>query len=146
MTRKHWLLGAVAVVAAAQLAPWGRDHTNPPVRREPAWDNARTRELAVRACFDCHSNQTEWPWYSSVAPVSWMTGGHVKEGREKLNFSEWDRPQHEATKAADVVRSGDMPEWPYMWAHKEARLSPEEKEALIAGLRATLAGSPQARQ
>jgi hypothetical protein len=62
---------------------YGRDHSNPPVRIEPRWDRARTRELAVRACFDCHSNQTRWPWYSHVAPISWLVQHDVEEGARR---------------------------------------------------------------
>jgi hypothetical protein len=58
--------GLVLGLLAIQLVPYGRDHTNPPVRREPAWDSPTTRALAVRACFDCHSNETHWPWYTHV--------------------------------------------------------------------------------
>ena len=65
----RWPLGGIVVLfVLLQLVPYGRDHANPPVRQEPAWDAPRTRELAGRACFDCHSNQTLWPWYASVAP------------------------------------------------------------------------------
>ena len=69
-----WLLrGFVIVIVgflAIQLVPYGRTHTNPPVTAEPAWDSPQTRALAVRACFDCHSNETVWPWYTSIAPIS----------------------------------------------------------------------------
>jgi glutaredoxin len=67
-------------------------HTNPPVTREIQWDSLQTRALAQRACFDCHSNETVWPWYAYVAPVSWRIANHVYDGRRRLNFSEWDRP------------------------------------------------------
>jgi hypothetical protein len=60
------------VAVLIQLVPFGRDHTNPVVTAEPRWDSPVTRELADRACFDCHSNETEWPWYAGVAPVSWL--------------------------------------------------------------------------
>ena len=66
----RWLGTAVAVVLVAiQLVPYGRDHRNPPVTQEPRWDRPETRALAMRACFDCHSNETVWPWYTYVAPV-----------------------------------------------------------------------------
>ena len=66
------LVLGVIVFAAIQLVPFGHDHTNPPVVAEPAWDSPETRAFAVTACFDCHSNQTVWPWYSNIAPVSWL--------------------------------------------------------------------------
>ncbi|HEU5321850.1 MAG TPA: heme-binding domain-containing protein, partial [Methylomirabilota bacterium] len=109
-----WSSGLVALaLAAIQLVPYGRDHTNPPVTREPGWDRPQTRALAVRACFDCHSNQTVWPWYSSLAPVSWLLQRDVDEGRRALNFSEWDRRQGEAHESAKTVRKGEMPPWFY---------------------------------
>lgn len=135
---KPAILGLLALVAAIQLVPYGRDHTNPPVTAEPAWDSPRTRELAKAACFDCHSNETVWPWYSHVAPVSWLVQRDTDEGRRKLNFSEWDKPQKEADEAAKAVREGDMPMWIYLPAHPEARLSDADKQALINGLEATM--------
>lgn len=135
---KPLLLGAVALAAAIQLVPYGRDHSNPPVTAEPQWDSVATRDLAKRACFDCHSNETVWPWYSHVAPVSWLLQRDVDEGRSKLNFSEWDKPQKEADEAAEAVREGEMPMWIYLPAHPEARFTEAEKQALIAGLEATI--------
>ena len=104
------------------------------MRKEPAWNTPETRELAARACFDCHSNQTVWPWYSNVAPVSWLVWSDVVRGRKELNFSEWDRPQREAREAASTVRKGSMPPWYYPWA----RLNATERQALIRGLEGTL--------
>ncbi len=135
---KPLLLGAVALAAAIQLVPYGRDHSNPPVTSEPQWDSTATRDLAKRACFDCHSNETVWPWYSHVAPVSWLLQRDVDEGRSKLNFSEWNKPQKEADEAAKEVREGEMPPWFYLPTHPEARLTEAEKQALIAGLEATI--------
>lgn len=140
------LLALLAFLALLlQLFPYGRDHSNPPVRRQPAWDPPATAHLARRACFDCHSNETRWPWYTSVAPVSWYTQHDVDEGRAHLNFSEWDRPQKDAHEAADVVAEGEMPPAIYRVAHPEARLSPAERDALIAGLKTTLANSAPGR-
>jgi hypothetical protein len=82
-------------VRAIQLVPYGRDHGNPPVTGEPTWDASETRALVKQACFDCHSNETEWPAYASIAPVSWLVQRDVNEGRAVLNFSEWPRPQQE---------------------------------------------------
>ena len=113
------------------------DVTNPAVAAEPAWDTPETRALAKRACFDCHSNETVWPWYAHVAPVSWLVQHDVDEGREHLNFSEWDREQEEAEEAAEVVEDGEMPLWVYLPTHPDARLSDAEKADLISGLKAT---------
>lgn len=135
---KHLALGTVALALLIQLVPYGRDHANPAVRQEPAWDSPQTRALAQRACFDCHSNATKWPWYSQVAPISWLVRRDVVAGRRHLNFSEFDRHQRNAGKAAREVAKGEMPMAIYLPAHPEARLSPAEKEALVAGLKLTL--------
>ena len=134
-----WILGIAAVLGLAiQFIPYGRRHDNPPVRREPAWDSARTLALVRRACFDCHSNEVRWPWYSHVAPMSWLVQRDVDRGRRELNFSEWDRRQGKADDAAEEVREGRMPPWFYLPVHPEARLSPAEKSDLLEGLRATI--------
>jgi hypothetical protein len=96
--RARWWLFRVGVVLIGallliQLVPYGRDHDNPPVQSEPPWDSPDTRALARQACFDCHSNETEWPAYANIAPVSWLVQRDVDEGRAVLNFSEWQRPQ-----------------------------------------------------
>jgi hypothetical protein len=132
------VMGLVALVLGMQVVPYGRDHTNPPARVEPPWDRAETRAMAVRACYDCHSNQTVWRWYTSVAPVSWLVQRDVVEGRKAVNFSEWDRPQEEARDSAETVRKGEMPPWYYSLVRAEARLSAAEREALMRGLETTL--------
>ncbi len=132
------ILLLVVLFAVIQLVPYGHNHTNPPVIQEPNWDSPQTRELAKRACFDCHSNETVWPWYSNIAPVSWLVQRDVEEGRRKLNFSEWNRPQEEPGEAVKAVRKGEMPPIQYWLIQSKARLSPAEKEALIRGLEATL--------
>lgn len=135
----RWLgIGVVAAFLLLQLLPYGRRHANPPGHVEPRWDAPATRALAVRACFDCHSNETVWPWYSHVAPMSWLVQRHLDEGRRTLNLSEWDRPQKEARESAKTVRKGEMPPWFYVLTHPDARLTPAETQALIAGLEATL--------
>jgi hypothetical protein len=128
----------VVLVVAIQLVPYGRPVPNPPTGREPRWDSPRTRELVARACFDCHSNQTQYPWYSYVAPVSWLVTSDVKDAHSKLNFSEWDGIQREAGSAVEQVQKGEMPLWYYLPLHSDARLSADEKQALIDGLRATI--------
>ena len=138
----RWLgvLGALGV--AIQLVPYGRDHAGRPVRREPVWDQPATRALAVRACFDCHSNQTVWPWYAQVAPISWLVQRDVDEGRAHVNFSEWDRLQRGLRGVRNDVLSGEMPPWYYLPLHPQARLSGAEKETLLQGLAATMAKDP----
>jgi hypothetical protein len=135
------LIGALVII---QLAPYGRGHTNPPVSQEPRWDRPRTRALAVRACFDCHSNETVWPWYSHVAPMSWLVQRDVDQGRRALNYSEWDRGQREAHESAESVSKGEMPPWFYALPGTSARLTQAERAELIAGLEATF-GAERAR-
>jgi mono/diheme cytochrome c family protein len=137
--RRPWLLRGLLIVAAflvfAQFLPFGRVE-NPPVRQEPAWDSPRTRELAVRACFDCHSNESKRQWYH-LAPASWWVAHHVEEAREHLNFSELDRPQKDAVEAAEEVEEGEMPLPSYLLVHPAARLSDAERAELVRGLTAT---------
>lgn len=132
------IAGLAVVLVAIQLVPYGRPTPNPPTRREPNWDSPRTRELAARACFDCHSNQTRYPWYSYVAPVSWLVNSDIDDARSKMNFSEWDLPQREAGQAVELLQKGQMPLPIYIPLHPEARLSADERQALIDGLRATM--------
>jgi len=131
------LLALAAAAVAIQLVPYGREHSNPRVRAEPSWDRPGTRELFFRACKDCHSNETKWPFYSHVAPASWLVQHDVEEGRSHFNVSEWGRERNHGDEAAEQVREGNMPPWFYLPAHPEARLSDAEREALVAGLVAT---------
>jgi len=116
------------------------NHTNPAPGNEPQWDNPKTREIANRACFDCHSNYTRWPWYSYVAPMSWMVADDVKRARKELNFTEWD-PSMQESRIVEVIQKGDMPLPRYLMLHPEARLSDADKKALIDGMIATVQNS-----
>ena len=131
---KWGLLGLAGVLLAIQLVPYGGNHTNPPVVAEPVWDSEETRDLTVKACFDCHRNESVWPWYSNIAPISWSIQHHVDDGRAVLNFSEWNRPQ-EGDESAETVREGSMPPQQYLLTH---RLTDDELNALAVGLAATL--------
>ena len=135
------LVGA-AVFLLIQLIPYGRSHRNPPVQAEPAWNSPRTRDLAKTACFDCHSNLTQWRWYSNIAPVSWLVYRDVKDGRAALNFTEWNKPQDGAGDAVEAVGSGSMPPWFYVIMHPNAHLNPTQKTDLMRGLAATFRTSP----
>jgi hypothetical protein len=103
-------------------------------------DSPRTASSRGRA--STASNETAWPWYTSVAPLSWLTQNDVERGREALNFSEWDRPQREVDEVAESIREGGMPPWYYRFLHSDARLSDAEKQELIQGLGATFLASP----
>ncbi len=143
---RRWLIRiallGVGLFVVAQLVPYGRNHSNPPVLAEPAWSSPQTRALAQSACFDCHSNLTKWRWYSNVAPVSWLVYRDVQGGRSSLNFSEWNRPQDGAGDAVDAIASGSMPPWFYVIVHPGASLSSAEKQTLMQGLAATFRKSP----
>jgi hypothetical protein len=134
---------AVALLVAIQLVPYGRNHTNPPHGQPVAWDSPRTLELARRACFDCHSNDTRWPWYASIAPLSWRIQTHVMEGREALNFTAFDslndKVRESAGEAAETVTKSEMPPADYGFAHPEAQLTMAERRELVSGLQAMFA-------
>jgi hypothetical protein len=83
---KWGLIGLVAVLVVVQLVPYGRSHDNPSVVAEPAGDSPATRDLAVRACFDCHSNEVVWPWYTNVAPISWLATSRCRRGTQGVEF------------------------------------------------------------
>ena len=114
-----------------------------PLRLSRSGGSQQTRDLVTRACYDCHSNQTTWPWYSNIAPVSWLIQHDVEEGRSRLNFTEWNRPQRETEDAARQVQRGAMPQWYYAMLHPTANLNPTEKQALIQGLQASLSSGAQ---
>jgi hypothetical protein len=137
------LAGIIVVGIMIQFIPYGRDHPNPPVNAEPHWDTPATAALARRACFDCHSNETKWPWYSNIAPASWLVYRDVAEGRKHVNFSDWARTAEQHTdELQEVFIENSMPPSYYLWLHPEAALSAVERRALAEGL-ATLARGHQ---
>ena len=127
------LFGALALLAVAiQFIPVSR--TNPPAQKEFAGP-PDLMKLLKPACYNCHSHETTWPWYSRVAPVSWLIAHDVSAGRAKLDFSMWG--QYAPTKqktllhmAADEVDSRDMPPKPYTWMHADARLTDDQVATL----------------
>ena len=134
------VIGVVVVLfGLIQLVPYRYD--NPAAAQEPTWDSARTRQLAVTACYNCHSNQTETYWWEDIAPVSWWITNHVKEGRDALNFSECKQGRGE-NEASETIREGSMPPNYYTWfgLHSDAKLTAAEKQQLADGLKATLQG------
>jgi len=119
----------IVVLIGIQFVPV--DKTNPPVTGEiKAPENVM--QILRTSCYDCHSNESVWPWYSNVAPVSWLVVNDVNEGREHLNFSQWQSYSGE-DKAEDIeeiwedVEEGEMPSWYYLPLHPEARLSDKDK-------------------
>lgn len=140
--RRRWrrrLLRAGVVLAAAfaaiQVVPYGWSHSNPPVTANAPWPTGEAEATARAACYACHSNETDWPIYSYVAPMSWLVRSDVDAGRDELNFSEWDRDQ-DADDAADAVADGSMPPDRYVMLHPDARLSDAERRQLIDALNA----------
>lgn len=142
----------VALFILLQLAgiPTLLKQTNPPVSAKIKWDKPETEALARRACFDCHSNETKWPIYSRIAPVSWLITNHVVEGREYLNFSEWGQTPSKldeegelaGEKSADEIQEGKMPMPGYVSMHPEANLTVKEKAALAEGLKVVFPKNP----
>ena len=125
-------LGMLAVFLAMQLVPYGWTHSNPPVTQAATWPDAETEVLARAACYDCHSNETDWPAYAYVAPMSWLVRRDVEAGREELNLSELDRGGgDELDDAAETIEEGSMPPRQYELAHPDARLSGDEKRRLV---------------
>jgi len=129
----------LVMLPVIQAVPYGRAHSNPPITGEPQWSSPRTRELMVRACFGCHSNEVEYPSYASVAPISWVVEAHVAEGREKVNYSEFDQRQRGVDETIEVIEEGSMPPAYYtrFGRHPEANLTSAELQELIEGLRLT---------
>jgi hypothetical protein len=151
-----WVGILIAGFILIQFIPYGRDHSNPPIIAEPKWDSQQTGALAHRACFDCHSNETTWPWYSNIAPVSWLVMRDVEEGRTVINFSEWGanprlRTEHGSRgtvgqAVGEAVVSGEMPPMQYLVMHPNADLSQAERQQLAQGFRNTLGDASDVAQ
>jgi heme-binding protein len=111
-------------------------HTNPPFDETQTLQRTSTVPFGVsavfaRSCDDCHSNKTNWRWYTYIAPVSWLTVGHVNDGRAELNFSEWGRygtrmKETRLNAICDQCKRGNMPLTSYARVHREVRLSADE--------------------
>jgi hypothetical protein len=141
-------IALVMMFAAAQMVPV--DRSSPPAAGDLAAPPDVERIIRA-ACYDCHSNRTRWPWYSRVAPVSWIVVRHVETARRRLNFSDWsDYASDPGTKARklDEIRSsiadGTMAPWYYRMLHPEARLSGRERGAIAAWITRE-AVTPEAR-
>ncbi|MCF8233772.1 MAG: heme-binding domain-containing protein [Bacteroidales bacterium] len=137
---KTWsviLIVIAILIIMIQFIPVSRE--NPEVQGTPDFNNERTHELVRQACYDCHSHETDWPWYAYVAPVSWLVASDVHEGREHFNMSV--PPFEHGDEAAGMVEKGTMPLDIYQWMHPEARFTEKEKQDLIGGLRATFGQS-----
>lgn len=129
---------AVIGVLMVAVGTFAVARTNPPVTTTIEWDSPETEALVRRACFDCHSNETVWPWYSYIAPMAFLVSHDVEEGRDHLNFSTDTR--FEARDMRQEIERGNMPLPVYLPLHPEAQLTDAEKQQLIAGLQATFGG------
>jgi len=147
--RKMTLIGVGIVVLlfiAAQLIPWGNiipafARTNPPVQTQIVWNSAETEQLVRTACYDCHSNETVWPWYTQITPISWLVARDVNEGRERLNLSERSADQIDPRELNEQINRGSMPPASYPILHPDAKLTEAQKAALIDGLSLSLHGT-----
>lgn len=138
-------LALFILLIAAQFVPVER--SNPLATSEPAMP-APVKEILKRSCFDCHSNETRWPWYSYVAPVSWLVANDVKEGREHLNFSEWDnlslkKKRKRLEECVEEIEEEKMPMPIYLITHPNARVGPEELALIRNWVNEALAQLPR---
>ncbi len=124
----------VFVFVAVQVVPYGWQHSNPPVVDPVRWPSTEAERVARVSCYDCHSNETDWPVYSYVAPMSWLVRHDIDEGRAALNFSNWDDFDSEADDAAEEIVVGSMPPANYVRLHPDAALNRVEKRLLIDAL------------
>jgi hypothetical protein len=132
--------GVLIIFALAQFIPV--DRSNPPLEPSQTIFAAEPMPPDVRAifensCVQCHSNQVRWPWYSHLAPVSWVIAHDVHQGRKQLNFSEWAayparKKEDKRQEICEQVANGDMPESKYALLHRRAHLTPEQRDAVCA--------------
>lgn len=156
MGRKWKIVAAAAIAILIAIQFVRPERSNPPSDPTLAITAqkdlpAGVRAVMERSCYDCHSNQTRWPWYSGVAPVSWFVAEDVQEGRKHLNFSEWGtytlkRQIAKLEMIASEVDKGEMPMERYLWLHRDAVLSEADKDLLTGwagNLSDSLAGKEQ---
>jgi hypothetical protein len=150
-TVARWL-GAVLIVGAAGIQLIRPARTNPPTDPSRTLASAagvphETAAVLERACRDCHSNETRWPWYSNVAPISWLVIDHVNHGRRHFNYSEWakyERTEKERLLKAlcTLPRQGEMPMPSYAWMHRDATLADADVLALCGWVEAQQRAKP----
>lgn len=144
--RRRWIIGMFVLLAVGfviiQIVPVGRvfaslnRQPNPPVVTTIHWDSPETERLARTACYDCHSNETVWPWYAQIAPISWLITRDVNKGREAMNFSEDTLDEYDAADLEWHIHN-NMPPRLYLPLHPEANLSAEQRDKLVSGMWAT---------
>ncbi len=137
---KKIIFGVIAVLLLIQFIRI--DKTNPPVDASQDFIQltnapAEVAQIMKDACYDCHSHETAYPWYTNVAPVSWWVKNHINDGRRHLNFSVWGtyepkKADHKLEECYEEVEEGNMPMDSYTWAHAEARLTDTQREQLVS--------------
>jgi hypothetical protein len=134
---KKWLvrIGIVLIVVLIVIQFVPIERTNPPVESDVAVP-AELKTVFQRTCYNCHSNETTWPWYSRVAPVSFLIASDVKEGRRQVNFSIWgqyteSRRARKLKEIREQVEGNKMPQWYYVFVHPDAKLSAGDKEMIV---------------
>ena len=134
---RKWLgrigLALLVALVAIQFVPVER--TNPAVEADVP-TAPELKSVLRRACYDCHSNETRWPWYGYVAPVSWWLAKDVREGRREVNFSVWNqftgsRRARKFKEIVEQVEGNKMPQWYYVLVHRDAKLSAGDKEMIL---------------
>jgi hypothetical protein len=148
MTRALKSLFALAAVAVivGQVELGHRAEIKPRNQGVPLLFNSEPARVLVRACGNCHSNRTDWPWYSHVAPVSWWIERHVREGRKRLDLSQWETysPWQRRDKLESIcglISTGRMPPWLYTSMHPEAKLTETDKRAVCAWVKEATMGA-----
>ncbi|MBN1299917.1 MAG: heme-binding domain-containing protein [Melioribacteraceae bacterium] len=144
-TLKRILISLIVLFLIAQL--FQTDKTNP--ESDPADDfitiykpPTKIAHIIKTSCYDCHSYHTRYPWYSYIAPVSWIVKGHIDEGRKRVNFSTWNdydtqRQKRKLGGCTEAVSEGEMPLPQYLWLHHDANLTGETKEKLVGWFKST---------
>jgi heme-binding protein len=133
---RTWIVrvGVSIVVVLVAIQFIRVNSTNPPVDSDIP-TSLEVKSILRRACYDCHSNETIWPWYSHIAPISWLLAWDVRDGRDELNFSTWSqystqRQLKKLKESWEQIAEGDMPPWYYLLPHPDARLAPAERDLL----------------
>lgn len=130
------VIGGLVLFVLIQFIPVNR--TNPAVTQEPKWSSPEARALVKTQCFSCHSNETTWPWYSYIAPASWLITGDVNEGRGRFDFSAWDQRPGHLDEMLRAIDRGSMPPLQHTLFHPETHLNAQQKQALMDALTSSI--------
>ena len=152
--KKKIFLAIIAIIVLIQF--FRIDKTNPEVITENDFititqPSEEVTTILKTACYDCHSNESKYPWYTNIAPISWWVKQHINEGREELNFSEWGtfkakKKDHKLEELIEEVEEGEMPLKEYTWTHAEANLTKEQKELLIQWIKEIRAAAKEKKK